>query len=351
MLKTVFLLCLLLGSPIIQALPLGSVSGVSTITCPTGFASGSTCSQATISCPNTANIGVTYGIKWPTRNGGSSTANGLILLMGGGGGLNTFNSGYVNKYIAGNRGIAQVTFPSDWQDTGLSVKNIKVSACRFATIANHIALSKGDPSKPFCLHGWSGGSGAVGYTMGFYNGESFVDAAAMSAGPVFGNITAGCAVPNAPIVTLCESGQVGCTHPSYTKAPQYIGSNTITNINEWTGETTCNSGTVTSSSSNANWLQQSIVSNGLDLAYPYTAIQYHWCGPPTLNNAHPQGQFFANALSDAMIDVPGSTYSLTVHVADNCQGPETVWSGLVNGMNALDITAASMLNDCVRHDL
>jgi hypothetical protein len=77
-------------------LPLGTVTNVSRLSsCPAGFFAGMTCFQARMSCPNTAEIGFTYGSKDPT-----GAAKGTIVLLEGGTGKSASGgSSYAGKYL------------------------------------------------------------------------------------------------------------------------------------------------------------------------------------------------------------------------------------------------------------
>jgi hypothetical protein len=79
----VLILTVFITAPRAQAqrapLPLGTVTNVSRLSsCPAGFFAGMTCYQARMSCPNTAEIGFTYGAKEP-----AGAAKGTIVLLEG----------------------------------------------------------------------------------------------------------------------------------------------------------------------------------------------------------------------------------------------------------------------------
>jgi len=71
------------------ALPLGTMTVPAALpSCPGGFSSGASCFRSTVSCPSTAPLPVTYGVRTP-----SGDVRGTIVLHDGGGGTTPFNHG------------------------------------------------------------------------------------------------------------------------------------------------------------------------------------------------------------------------------------------------------------------
>lgn len=336
---------------------LGTVSNVKSIKCPSGFYAKSKCSQATVSCSGTANIQVTYGSFTPQGN-----VKGTIIMHRGGGGVDAFNQGpsgssktYPTEYIANGYRIVQLAWASDWEDTGLPVKNIKTAACRPATLLNHVyqTIHGGTNTQgAMCAQGHSGGSGALGYALAWYGADSYLDHVMLSSGPVFGDIEAGCKVPDEPPVTICGVGQLGCASPSWTVAPQYAGSPTGGMV-KWTGDASCQnkSNIPTSAESNSNWKNMSIDdgSGNADYLYPNTSLSGWLCDETavgTVNNAPAQGQYFYRQIGSTS-QVP--SYSLNRIV--QCGGSEEIWDGYVYGNSSLsgfDATVNDMVQNCVK---
>ena len=129
---------------------LGTVSGAAVETCPTvlgGHATDwvtqtsngtdivTTCYHATISCPQTADLGVTYGIATPT-----AASNGMLVFVPSKFGEFTLPGNFKGEipfdmYHANYQTI-QFAFDNWWQLTGESVGSLKVAGCRVATILN-----------------------------------------------------------------------------------------------------------------------------------------------------------------------------------------------------------------------
>jgi len=125
-------------------LPTGSVSGVTPQSCPTGLGFYTTdptypmaCTSINISCPNTVQIGMTYGVLNP---GG---ANGTVVFFTGGGGEEAAEfpgeeQSYAQIYVGQGYQVVQTSWNSDWENTnnagnGPEAYNIRNAACRIAT--------------------------------------------------------------------------------------------------------------------------------------------------------------------------------------------------------------------------
>jgi hypothetical protein len=260
----------------------------------------------------------------------------------------------VAKYINAGFRTVQLRWDSDWEYTGSSyTKNIKYAACRVATAAKNVYnwFHPEAANKGFCYHGQSGGSGAGGYLLAWYGLENKMDAVMMTTGPVFGNISAGCTVPPAPQVTVCPTGQYGCSQQSlsYSDYPAYRSCSRTTDSSElgkWTGyDCNCVADGPTSAAANAAWADMSVVSSGADFAYPHTAVSNWYCVPPGPHNMSPvQGQFFASQMTST--NVPFYLEALVI----NCDGDEGVWTGDYQVPNdGLDASAGWMTTNCALH--
>jgi hypothetical protein len=139
------------------------------------------------------------------------------------------------------------------------------------------------------------------------------------------------------MVNVCGSGQYGCQlgsgGSSWTLSPSYVGVNGQVGL--WTNDNSCRGSSITTSSSNAAWLAQSIVDQSTGatptFSYPDTAMSGWLCrsvatGYGLPNNSSSQGQiFYANFTSSS------HPLNYNVYAADNCQGAENVGSGNVPG--------------------
>lgn len=309
-------------------LALGSIHSVTPLaTCPNGFHTGATCFSASVTCPNTVDLALTYGVV------GTDTT-GTIVFFDGGAGTSPGGEQYIPDYLNGGFQIVQAAFQTAWENTqsGSGV-SIKTAACRTATFLNYVRqniYSRGG----MCAQGSSAGSGAIGYALAEYGAGSYLDNVELLSGPVFGDIAKGCIVPNLPAVTVCPAGQLGCndgTEGGWPDPPQYIDGY-LTSIRTWTGDSTCNGSSDTSSSSNTKWKDMSIVDGLGDstFSYPKTAIAGWLCsntsvncqGSACQNNSAAEGQFFYEKITSA-------AQPFSVNRIDKCQGAEGVTGGFV----------------------
>jgi hypothetical protein len=243
---SVFALVAIICTPAAAQTQLGTVSTpVSLTSCPSlggqsaAFDPTMACFTANVTCPNTDQIGIVYGVSTP-----SGQLNGTIVMLSGDGGVYlpdsfedyipaTDSGGYTGYLGLGYQVIEAVwgilsgappTFtPEDWEytntDSDGSTLNILNAACRPATFLNWVrngnsqsTLGKGiwaggitgqTGTKGMCAHGNSGGAGALGYALAWYNagaggtptwGGGYLDKVEMENGPVFSNIEQGCEV-------------------------------------------------------------------------------------------------------------------------------------------------------------
>jgi hypothetical protein len=314
-------------------LPLGTVSGVKQLrSCPEGFLSGMTCYQAEMSCPNTLDLGFTYGVVDP-----GGTPAGTIIFHGGNGGTVPYGTtDFGQTYLADGFQIVQVAWESNWEATG-ATPNIMAAACRPATFLSYVAQTMYHGGG-MCAQGLSAGSAAVAYTLAWYGGASFLDKVELLSGPVFADIEKGCEVPHAPIATVCPQGEVGCNGDPWPDSPAYVGGDNIA-VGDWTGNSTCNGKRATSQSSNAAWKAMSIV-NGTSnpsFSYPHTGVAGWLCSndAPEQNNSAAEGSFFYQQFTNA-----SQTAGFSVTRIDECSGDEGVEDGYTP-QGVLGVTAIS----------
>lgn len=340
-------------------LPLGNVVIVQRpVSCPSGFFAGMTCEEVKVTnCPGDADLSnVFLGVRNP-----GSTPKGTIFLHGGGGGQQPFNAGpsgstYVDQYLQAGYQVVQMAWPSAWEDTGEQTKSIKLAACRPATILAYVA----DPANQIhttgamCAQGHSGGTGALGYTLAWYNGGSYLDKVLLTSGPVFGDIAQGCVVPDAPNVTVVPTnGASWSVHPSY-------GSGTGSGMGTWTGDSSCQGPSPTTCASYVGWKDQSIVSGdstfmgcvttgpSASFLYPQTALS-GWLCNNNVNNSASEGYFFYQNFTST-----SQTAHFALTAISQCPGAEDIWNGVTpQGTSGLTASAHDMLdpvNGCVlRH--
>ena len=216
-----FLLCF--GAVTVRAqqspMRLGKVSAVTQLSsCSNGFFPGMTCFHAEMSCPNTVNIGLSFGELSPTQ-----AARGTIVFLEGGPGTTPFaNPDYGSAYLAAGYQIVELAWDTPWEITqSIAGNNIKNAACRPATFLKYVRQNVYQGGG-MCAQGDSAGSGAVAYTLAWYGGSVFLDKVELLSGPVFGDIEQGCAVPNGNKIAVCPPGQFGCNGAEWLDGPEYV---------------------------------------------------------------------------------------------------------------------------------
>lgn len=331
-------------------LPIGSVTGVTSTTCPTGYATGTSCFSAMVSsCPNAANLGFIYGEI------GSGTSGTIVIFNGGGGDKGPGGTDFEPDYVNAGYRVVQVVWNSPWELTGNgSGTSIKIAGCRPATVLHYVSQSIYTQGG-MCAQGSSAGSGAIGYALAEYGSGAYLDNVELLSGPVFGDIEKGCVVPNTPSVTVCPKSQTYCktgTEGGWPDAPQYIGGD-ITAIDNWSGIDACNGSSDTTPAENTAWKQMSIVDGLSDSTFTYaqTAMAGWLCSntsvncgnQPCQNNSAAEGQYF-------YVKVTGAVEPFFVYRIDKCSGQEGVTSGFLpppnqttSGFTAIE---EDMLKNC-----
>src|SRR6267154_2343100 len=212
-------------------LPLGTVNGVISQTCPatvnaapagwvTATSGGSDlqalCYRATVSCPNMPDLGVTYGVASPV-----GTSKDTVAFVSASGGTITLPGNFKNEvpFDLFHFGFQTVQFAWDtqWQD-GSTSGSLKTAACRVATCLNYVNTQyyqinpSNGPTAGMCAHSQSGGASGLAFSLTFYGASSFIDKAVFVSGPHYSDMVQGCSIPNAPPVNICSS-QDGVTYP------------------------------------------------------------------------------------------------------------------------------------------
>jgi hypothetical protein len=280
--------------------------------------------------------------------------------------ITNFKQGYV---------VVELAWDSAWENTQDPFPppppygNIQYAACRPATFLNYVfnqlylpLYNTVNQTAGMCAHGFSGGSGALAYSLSYYKppvGTSWwLDNVELLSGPQFSDLKQGCAVgpDTAGPVTVCgqnNGNQWGCklgTGGTWTAQPQYVGV-TIGWVGGWTNDPTCaNVAPVsTSSASELRWLQQSVVDDGTNnpvFTYPHTAMAGWVCrslknqqtqaqcsaqynGSYCPDNSSSQGQIFYAAVTAN----GGQPKNYAVYAVDQCDKPEGVAGGTVSALN------------------
>ncbi|MEO8550192.1 MAG: hypothetical protein ABI678_09460, partial [Kofleriaceae bacterium] len=265
-------------SPAPTALPLGEV----VVTGPTACSGGAgTCEAVTVSCPGIEAIDATVKIVEPAN------PTRTVTVIGPGGGTHFYETAnLVDDYLARSFRVVLVQWHGDWELSSTH-PSLKAAGCRPATIYQWVHDRYAAPGAAFCVHGSSGGSGAVGYALAHYGMSSIIDHALMSFGPVFSEV------------------QYGCEPALYTGGPRYLcdelpdapfAYNVNQNapaLNAWEGTSTCVVGDP-SAEDVARWTADSIDTGGT-YDYPDTGTSFYYCIPA--NAGAGLGTFFIDRVT------------------------------------------------------
>jgi hypothetical protein len=304
----------------------GNVTGVTLVQCGSGFAANSQCSQATISCPGTADLKFTYGVK-------PGTGAGTIVIYNGAAGITAGGANYVASFNPAGFTTVQVAWATDWQDTGLTTKNILTAACRPASVGQFV-YSSIYTAGGYGVLGGSAGAGAVGYWLAWYGGGNIIDNVELASGPVYSDIEQGCEVPGANSVTIVPTDGTSWTDTINFRGGPQNGLTTETGY-------TCRPSTGnTSTTANAAWLTQSTIQPGWTSSYPDTNIS-GWVCNNAQNNSEAEAWLFFSQLN--------SSFSLTA--ISGCTDSETVDGGYPpqNVLGSTAITSDMLAQTYKRH--
>jgi hypothetical protein len=332
-------------------LSLGQVNlPVRSVACPDGFADGTACYSSTLTCPQTDEIGFTYGIV--NKNG----KQGTIVFFNGDYGTTPGFQDYVAKYTppAQDFQTVQVIWSTAWEDTGNGDgDSLKNAACRPATILNWLLNQKNVyAGGGMCAQGASAGSAAIGYALTEYGAYQYLNHVELESGPVLSDISVGCNPKSSQITVcsgnLCNTGDQG----SWQDSPIYVdgAENAVSTWSSAWGASACSTGDDIPQTQYTAWKTMSIV-DGLDdstFNYPNTTIGGWLCskqdycnGAWCQNNSAAQGQLYYQNL----------TSSKNVYRVDNCDGPEGVDQGTVPGVHnetGIDAISNEMISQCTQ---
>src|SRR5258708_11836633 len=303
-------------------LPLGSVSQVSQVACTSQF-KGSVCYQAKVSCPNTADTGVTWGVR-------GSGHKGTVVFLGGGGGTVPYGNSFYSRYDSAGLVSIEVAWASDWELAGLPfAANILSAACRPATLLNYFHSQMAHGS--FCAQGMSAGSSQVAYSLSWYGLANELTNAELISGPVLSNITDGCKVPNSsPTVRVFPTNGQPWSDP----IPY---STEATALTVWTGNQ-CLPTRQSSLTAEESWDDQSTVQPGASLSFPNTSLSAWVCNNGLNPSAGQSYLFFSHVL-------PPFPLTPITH----CAGAEGVTSGYTpQGVLAQTAIEDDMVKQCVQ---
>jgi hypothetical protein len=186
---------------------LGTVSGVSSITCQGALKDG-VCQQMTISCPGVPDVQAYVKTNSPTGTSlGTATyttgtdGNGLyesIFTYGDIAVGNVLDAGFTTVQISWGTPFNSDQ-PGGWVE---GPGGVLATACRYATIHQWIYNNiQNNTSLPFCATGNSGGAGALAYALSQY--PTNLSMAEVTSGPPSGRLDWGCGCQEGKLAVQC----------------------------------------------------------------------------------------------------------------------------------------------------
>lgn len=308
-----------------DVLSLGTVTVIGSVNCPAGAATGASCTEITVSCPDAnggpdlPNLDAILGVTYPT-----GPTIGTIILLSGGKGTDFFNNGFPHDYVNNGFQVVQLAWASDWADANHA--GVKSAACRPSTVFQYVFNTvHGDSrTKAFCGQGLSGGGAALAYSLADYGFADYFDYIAIAAGPGVARMDYGC-------------------HPKlYTGGPRDLcplipdaafayDFGTAKKVNTWEGTRTCGQ-SYRDPNEISKWESDSIISAGASYSYPNTGVSSYYCAKsPDFSTG--QGSFLV-----AQILAKNSA----VTCFSGCAG-EDVWSD----QDTIQTTENDVLAQCV----
>ena len=188
---------------------LGTVSGVSTISCQ-GSIAGGVCQQMTVSCPGVPDV-----LAYIKTNAPSGTSKGTVTYGTGtdGNGLYesifTYGSTAVQNVINGGYTTVQISWGTPFnsnQKNGWAQGpgGLLTAACRYATVTKWIYDNiQNNTSLPMCATANSGGAGALAYALSQYGSNDILSMAEVTSGPPTGRLDWGCGCIEGSLPVSC----------------------------------------------------------------------------------------------------------------------------------------------------
>ncbi len=367
-------------------LPLGTVSAVTSETCPSSVGGSpgawvtetsgghdiqALCYHATVSCPNMPDLGVTYGVATP-----SGTSLGTVVFVSASGGITTLAGNFIDDapfdlFHFGYQTV-QFAWDSTWQ-MGSSSGSLKVAACRVATFLNYAysqyyqTNSNNSPIAGMCAQGQSGGAGGLAFSLTDYGASAFLDKAVFVSGPQYANLVQGCSVPNYPPVDICPSQNgnypMGCNSAAgtWTDSPLYT-KNAASNMSiELANDPPCNNPSHTyTAQDELNLAATSVVDGSADsnFNYPQTGITAWECDDDSIwqNSSEAEGWLYLSQFSNPSQVAPNCNYSgdntpfpngcFAVHRVFGCPSTELAASGYICNGSTCPVCTGNPPTNC-----
>ena len=308
---------------------LGTVSGVSSISCEGSIANG-VCQQMTVSCPGLPDVQAYVKTNSPSGTSlGTVTytvgtdGNGLydsIFTYGSTAVQNVINAGYTTVQISWGTPFNQ-NQPDGWV---LGPGGVLSTACRYATIHQWIYDNiQNNTSLPFCATGNSGGAGALAYALSQYPTPNILSMAEVTSGPPPGRLDWGCGCTEGSMAVQCGSSSSLGTCFGDADAPVWDPGY---NPNATTGLcTTAVNGTLPPGGLNF-FLGDSVEAPGAVYDFPKTYVNLVFGGADN-SSAIPIGQHWFNNITSnkGQVCVAGGEHSM----ADTLPGAEQIANDII----------------------
>jgi hypothetical protein len=260
-----------------------------------------------------------------------------------------------------------------WWQLGSSAGSLKIAACRVATFVSYVNSRyyqenpNNSPTAGMCAHSQSGGAGGLAFSMTYYGVSSFLDKVVFVSGPQYADLGKGCAVPNAPPVSICASQNgmhpMGCNSVSgsWSEPPVYVGGAATNLGREINNNPPCNDdGHKYTASDLANLTATSIVDRASDASYnyPQSAVAAWQCDDDSYwqNPTDVQGWVYLSQLSNPKQVAPNCDYSanntrfpnacLAVNRVYGCPTSELAASGYVCVGNTCPVCTGEPPSNC-----
>jgi hypothetical protein len=189
--------------------PLGTVSNVSTVSCPGGGIANGVCQQMTVSCPDVPSVSAYVKTNTPTGTplglasyGTGTEGNGLYdtqFTYGTTAVGNVLDAGFITVQISWGTPFNS-NQPNGWvQGPG----GVLAASCNYATVVQWIQKNIGTntPNLPQCATGNSGGAGALAYVLSQY--PQTLSMAEVTSGPPTGRLDWGCGCTEGKLAVQC----------------------------------------------------------------------------------------------------------------------------------------------------
>jgi hypothetical protein len=293
---------------------LGTVSGVSTISCQGAIRNG-VCQQMTVSCPGVSDVQVYVKENSPTGTSlGTVTyntgtdGNGLyesIFTFGSTAVQNVLNAGFTTVQIDWGTPF-NTNQPNGWVE---GPGGVLAAACRYATVTQWIYDNiQANISLPYCATGNSGGAGALAYALSQYPTSNILSMAEVTSGPPTGRLDWGCGCLQGKLAVQCGNATTLGTCFGNADAPVWDPA-----YNPTAATGVCKAavnGTLPPGGLNF-FLGDSAEAPGGNFNYPHTFVNVVFGGADN-SSAIPIGQDWLNNITSAKAQacVPGGVHSL-----------------------------------------